>query len=130
MGVDGAPAYEKCNSKDADAKRFLVYHAAKRRWKISDAFDDAKVGFAHVRVSDNGRSPPVDIGSHWSVYDGKATGYNEDRDVCCVRLVPPQAGIVGGAASRAVPIVSKPVVRSSSGGGVLQKSVSEVKSDD
>lgn len=95
--VDGASAYEKYQA--GDAKRFLYYSSAKKRWKISDVLGDTKGGFAFIRVTDGGQSPPVGIGDnmYWSVYDGPEVGYNVDRDIRCTRFPPTTARTANGA---------------------------------
>lgn len=87
-GTDGAVAYRKQQS--GDKERFLYFHAAKSRWKVSNKLGDTAGGFAYAVVRDGGRTPIADVveGVAWMVMDGKGSGYKEDANVRCVRLAP------------------------------------------
>jgi hypothetical protein len=92
-GFGGTYAYKKASfANSLSGCKFLYYEANKKRWKISNLLGD-KNGFAYIKVSDGGNRPPVDpgVGVTWSVFDGKARGFNQDEAVQCRWHLDPNA---------------------------------------
>eukprot|EP00401_Gymnodinium_catenatum_P064311 CAMPEP_0117468970 /NCGR_PEP_ID=MMETSP0784-20121206/6452_1 /TAXON_ID=39447 /ORGANISM="" /LENGTH=674 /DNA_ID=CAMNT_0005262999 /DNA_START=127 /DNA_END=2150 /DNA_ORIENTATION=- len=81
-------AYEKL----VGHKRFLFYSAPKRRWKISNALDDSKAGYAHVPAQ--GKVAPSDLRGKWKVYESKEMGYRPDKQVACRRYEPERDNVL------------------------------------
>jgi len=62
--------------------RCLFFSSTKSAWKLSDKFDDSKLGFAFAKVDGKEKSPSEDL--VWRVFGGKEEGYAKDHDVKCV----------------------------------------------
>lgn len=86
-GFGGARAYKKVGAEGKES-RVMFYSSRKSRWKINDALDDEKGGFAWTKIKHEGRVAPHEAKERliWQVFDGKEDGYNEDPAVRC-RLV-------------------------------------------